>query len=66
MVVNYCFGATIADFDAVSVKYLVEAVIFVNLCGYISTEMGIKPYYTSFMVTFVVNFCVNRVVLSFL
>ena len=51
MVVNYCFGATIADFDTVSVKYLVEAVIFVNLCGYISTEMGIKPYYTSFMVT---------------
>ena len=30
MVVNYCFhdfGATIADFDAVSVKDLVEAVV---------------------------------------
>ena len=58
MVVNCCFhafGATKADF--------VEVVIFANFCGYISTERGIKPDYTLFVVTFVVNFCVNRVVL---
>ena len=66
MVINYCFhafGATKADFDAVSVKYLVEAAIFHNFCGYISIESGIKPDYTSFVVTFVVNFCVNMVAL---
>ena len=66
MVVNYyshAFGATIADFDAVSVKYLEEALIFANFCGYISTERGIKLDYTSFVVTFFVNFCVKRVVL---
>ena len=66
MLVNCCFhafGATKADFDAVFVKYLVEVVIFANFCGYISTERGIKPDYTLFVVTFVVNFCVNRVVL---
>ena len=66
---NYCFhafGATIADFDAVSVKYHVEAVIFANFCAYIFTERGIKSDYTSFVVRFVVNICVNRVVLYFL
>ena len=78
MIVNYCFpafGATIADFDTVFVKDLVEAVIlretvikqilkmFLNFCGYISTEREVKPDYISFVVTFVVSFCVYRVVL---
>ena len=77
MIINYCFhafGSTVADFDAVSLKDLVEAVvlrkmltkyvqkIFADFWGYISTEMGVKPDYISFVVTFVVNFCVDRVV----
>ena len=66
MVIDYCFhafGSTIADSDAASVKYLAEAVIFANFCGCISIERGIKPDYTSFVVTFVVNFCFNKFVL---
>ena len=78
MIVNYCFhafGATIADLDVVSVEYLVEAVvltkmlikqfskIFADFCGYIRIESGFKPDYISFVVTFVVSFCVYRVVL---
>ena len=64
MVGNYCFyafGATIADFDVVSVKDLVKT--FADFCGYISTERGVKPDYISFEVTFVVSFCVSRVLL---
>ena len=76
MVGNYyfhAFGATIADFDVVSVKDLVEAVVsrkmliksilLIHFCGYISTERGVKLDYISFVVTFVVNFCVSRVLL---
>ena len=40
MVGNYCFhafGATIADFDAVSVQDLVEAVVLKNAC-----KVGLK------------------------
>ena len=77
MVLNYCFhalGATIANFDSASVKDLVEAAIlkkilikwilkiFSIFCGYISTARGFKPDYIYFVVTFAVNFCVNRVV----
>ena len=78
MVANYCFhtfGETIADFDAVFVEDLVEAVvlrkmlikyilkIYSDFCEYIFTEGRIEPDYISFVVTFVVNFCINRVVL---
>ena len=78
MVVNYCdhvSGATAADFDAIYVEDLVEAVvlrkmlikkilrIFAHFCRYSFIERGIKPDYVSFVFTFVGNFCINRVVL---
>ena len=71
MIANYCFhvfGATIADLDTISVEEFVEVVvfrkmlikyilkIFVDFCGYIFTERGVKPDYISFVVTFVVTF----------
>ena len=40
--------------------------MFSEVCGYISTERGLKPDYISFVVTFVVSFCLNRVFLKFL
>ena len=67
----HAFGATIADFDVVSVEDLVEAVVFRKIiikqikkivgdfCEYSFTERGIEPGYISF----VVNFCINRVAL---
>ena len=37
--------------------------IFADFCGYISTEREVKPDYISFVVAFVVKFCINKVVL---
>ena len=67
----FCYGCQLLiiiqllDFDDVSTKDLVEMVgmliklilkIFVDFCGYISTERGFKPDYVLFVVTFVGNF----------
>ena len=60
MVGNYCFhafGATIADFDAVSVKDLVEAVVL-RKC----LSSRFKKYLPIFVVTFLLKGRLNQII----